>query len=302
LTTTDAGIVGKRLELLRETVPAFSRLGVFVVPDDAAADGTLSVLPSAARGLGLDARIYEVRSAAEFEAAFAAALRDGVQALYVAQSPIFLARRAEIVAMAARMRLPAIYFFREFVQAGGLMSYSSDLSDMYRRAATYADKILKGSNPGELPLQSSDKYELAVNLKTAKALGLTISEAFRNGLDRETIGSDCNGCGMADNGHDITMPACLGSKNAKAVLGIMVRDALDETSKNLLRLILGRVFHGRRDIITSCSQAILLRPATRRQRWWRDLASRLKLFQCNIVERRKHTTSDYCVGFRLRLS
>jgi putative tryptophan/tyrosine transport system substrate-binding protein len=178
LTTTDAGIVGKRLELLRETVPAFSRLGVFVVPDDAAADGTLSVLPSAARGLGLDARIYEVRSAAEFEAAFAAALRDGVQALYVAQSPIFLARRAEIVAMAARMRLPAIYFFREFVQAGGLMSYSSDLSDMYRRAATYADKILKGSNPGELPLQSSDKYELAVNLKTAKALGLTISEAF----------------------------------------------------------------------------------------------------------------------------
>jgi putative tryptophan/tyrosine transport system substrate-binding protein len=178
LSASDAGIVGKRLELLRETVPAFSRLGVFVFPDDAAADGTLSALPSAARRLGLDARIYDVRAAAELEGAFAAALRDDVQALYVAQSPIFLARRAEIVAIAASMRLPAIYFFREFVQAGGLMSYSTDLPDMYRRAANYADKILKGSNPGELPLQSSDKYELAVNLKTAKALGLTISEAF----------------------------------------------------------------------------------------------------------------------------
>ena len=82
----------------------------------------------------------------------------------------------------------------------------------------------------------------------------------------------------------------------------MVRDALDETSKSLLRLILGRVFHGRRDVITNCTQAILLKPATGRQRWSRDLASRLKPFQRNIVERRKHTTSDYCVGFRLRLS
>jgi putative tryptophan/tyrosine transport system substrate-binding protein len=178
LSASDAGIVGKRLELLREAVPAFSRLGALVVPDDAAADGTLSALPLAARSLGLDARFYEVRSASELEATFAAVLRDGVQALYVAQSPIFISRRVEIIAMAAGMRLPAIYFFREFVQVGGLMSYSTDLADMYRRAATYADKILKGANPGELPLQSSDKYELAVNLKTAKALGLTISEAF----------------------------------------------------------------------------------------------------------------------------
>jgi putative tryptophan/tyrosine transport system substrate-binding protein len=178
LSASDAGIIGKRLELLREAVPAFSRLGVFVFPDDAAADGTLNALPSAARGLGFDARIYEVRSAAELEAAFAAALRDGVQTLYVAQSPIFMAWRAEIVAMAASKRLPAIYFFREFVQAGGLMSYSTDLSDLYRRAATYADKILKGANPGELPLQSAEKYELAINLKAAKALGVTISETF----------------------------------------------------------------------------------------------------------------------------
>jgi len=178
LSASDAGIVGKRLELLREAVPAFSRLGVLLVPDDAVADGTLSALPPAARRLGLDPRIYEVRSAGEVEAKFEAARRDGVQALYVAQSPIFIARRAEIIAMAASMRLPTIYFFREFVQAGGLMSYSTDLADMYRRAAMYAVKILNGANPGELPLQSLDKYELAFNLKTAKALGLTISEAF----------------------------------------------------------------------------------------------------------------------------
>jgi putative ABC transport system substrate-binding protein len=178
LSASDAGIVGKRLELLREAVPAFSRLGVLVVPDDAAADGTLSALLPAARTLGLDTRIYEVRSAGEMEGTFTAARRDGVQALYVAQSPIFISRRAEIIAMAAGMRLPTIYFFREFVQAGGLMSYGTDLADMYRRAATYAVKILNGANPGELPLQSSDKYELAFNLKTAKALGLTISEAF----------------------------------------------------------------------------------------------------------------------------
>ena len=93
------------------------------------------------------------------EPAFAAAQRDGMQALYVAQSPFFMARRAEVVEMAAHLRLPAIYFFREFVQMGGLMSYSADLSDMYRRAASYADKILKGVNPAELPLQSADKYE-----------------------------------------------------------------------------------------------------------------------------------------------
>ena len=99
---------------------------------------------------------------------------------------------------------------------------------------------------------------------------------------------------MADHGHDITMSARLGPQNAKAVLGIMVRDALDETSKGLLRLLLGQVFHGRRDIITNCTQAILLKPATRRQRWWRDLASRLKLFQPNIEVVSKNPQRAIC--------
>src|SRR5262249_16021031 len=127
---------------------------------------------------GLEASVYEVRSGAELEARFAAAARDGMQALSVPEAPLFLTRRSEIAAAAASVRLPAIYTFREFVQAGGLMSYGADLPALYQRAAGYVDKILKGAKSAELPLQSSEKFELAVNLKTAKALNLTISEAF----------------------------------------------------------------------------------------------------------------------------
>ena len=94
------------------------------------------------------------------------------------EAPLLLTRRAEIAELAISVRLPAIYTFREYVQSGGLMSYGSDLPDLYRRAATYVDKILKGAKPGELPLQTAEKFELAVNLKTAKALALTIPEAF----------------------------------------------------------------------------------------------------------------------------
>src|SRR5262245_34361653 len=140
--------VGKRLELLREAVRGFTRVGVVLDPNYAAADGTLKALPSAARELGLEARVYEVRSAAELEAAFAAAARDGMQALYVPEAPLFLTRRSEIAAAAASVRLPAIYTFREFVQAGGLMSYGADLPALYQRVASYIDKSLKGAKPG----------------------------------------------------------------------------------------------------------------------------------------------------------
>jgi putative tryptophan/tyrosine transport system substrate-binding protein len=178
LLSNDASMVGKRLELLRDAVRGFSRVGVVLNPEYAAADGTLKALPTVARELGLEARVYEVRSGAELEAAFAAAARDGMQALYVPEAPLFLTRRTEIAVAAASVRLPAIYTFREFVQAGGLMSYGADLPALYQRAAGYVDKILKGAKPGELPLQSAEKFELAINLKTAKALNLTISEAF----------------------------------------------------------------------------------------------------------------------------
>jgi putative ABC transport system substrate-binding protein len=178
LLSGDARIVGKRLELLREAVPSFSRVGALVDPDYAAVDGTLKVIQPVAAQLGLDAVVYQVRSGAELEAAFAAVGREGVEALYVPEAPFFLTRRAEIAAKVAQMRLPAIYSFREYAQSGGLMSYGSDLPDLYRRAASYVDKILKGEKPGELPLQSAEKFELVVNLKAATALGLIISEAF----------------------------------------------------------------------------------------------------------------------------
>src|SRR5947209_420513 len=178
LLSSDARMVSKRLQLLLDAAPGFSRVGVLLAPDYATADGTLKSIPPAARGLGLEVGVYEVRSETELEAVFAAAARDGMQALYVSETPHLLIRRAEIAAKVAIMRLPAIYPFKEYAQSGGLMSYGSDLPDLYRRAAVYVDKILKGNNPGELPLQSAEKFELVVNLKAAKALGLTIPESF----------------------------------------------------------------------------------------------------------------------------
>ena len=178
LADADPAIVAKRLELLREIVPGISRVGAMVIPEEANVDGTTIGLHSAASILGLDVLIIEVRSATELQSAFTQIERDRIQALYVPQSALFFARRTEFVGMVASKGVPAIYPFREYVQTGGLISYGPNLPDMYRRAAVYVDKILKGDRPGELPLQAVERYELIVNLKTAKALGLTISEAF----------------------------------------------------------------------------------------------------------------------------
>jgi putative tryptophan/tyrosine transport system substrate-binding protein len=178
LTDVDPGIVAKRLELLREIVPGFSQAAALVIPEEANVDGTTIGLQSAARVMGLDIHIIEVRSVTELENAFVQIERDRIQALYVSQAALFLARRSELVDLVASKKVPAIYPFREFVQTGGLISYGASLPDMYRRAAIYVDKILKGDRPSELPLQAVDKYELVVNLKAAKVLGLTISEAF----------------------------------------------------------------------------------------------------------------------------
>src|SRR6188474_1681155 len=97
--------------------------------------------------------------------------------LYISWNPVFNVQRARVVSMVTRLRLPAMYGFRDFVQAGGLMSYGPDLPDLYRRSAVYIDKVLKGEKPGNLPLQLAERYELVINLKTAKELGLSISEA-----------------------------------------------------------------------------------------------------------------------------
>ena len=170
----DEAMIAKRLELLKEAVPGISRVGVIVNADNPTEAANRNSLPAAARALGLTVRILEVRAVTEFEAAFAAAVDHGLQGLHVSQDLLFNNHRSEIAALAAQARLPAVYAFREFVAAGGLMSYAASLPDGYRRSAALVDKILKGASPADLPIERPTKFELVLNLQTAKALGLEL--------------------------------------------------------------------------------------------------------------------------------
>ena len=174
LLSSDQEILGKKLQLIRQAMPGISRLGVMINPGSPGDAAEVRFVPSILARLGLQYRLLEVRTVDEFEAAFAAATRDDLQALYVSWNPLFSVHRALILARVASLRLPTIYGFRDFVQSGGLMSYGPDLADLYRRSATYVDKILKGEKAGEMPLQLAEHYELVINLKTAKALGIDI--------------------------------------------------------------------------------------------------------------------------------
>jgi putative ABC transport system substrate-binding protein len=147
---------------------------VVVNPGDATDAGALKSLPEAARALDLAVHLLEVRAVTELEAAFATAVREGMHGLYVSQTPTFFTHHLEIAAMALRARLSAIDGFREFAIAGGLLSYFTSLPDIYRRAAAVVDKILKGSIPADLPIERPTRFELVINLKTARALGLEI--------------------------------------------------------------------------------------------------------------------------------
>jgi ABC-type uncharacterized transport system substrate-binding protein len=174
----DDALVGKRLELLKEAVPAAVRVGVFVNPADLTDKTVVSLLTTAGRALGSTVAVIEVRDAAGIESAFVAAAREGVQALFISQSPFFNTHRIEIAERAQRARLPAIYGFREFAFAGGMMSYGPSLPAIYRRFATVVDKILKGEKPAELPIEVPTRFELVINLKAAKAIDLAIPERF----------------------------------------------------------------------------------------------------------------------------
>ena len=171
-------LVSKRLEFLRLAVPAVARVGAIVNPDDPTDSLTISLLPAAARALGMTVEQFDVRDVTKLDAVAAAIERADVGALFVGDGPTLVSARAEITAMVARLRLPAMYGFREFAEAGGLMSYGYNLPDAYRQSARLVVRILKGDRPSDLPFERPARYELIVNLKTAKAIGLTISDSF----------------------------------------------------------------------------------------------------------------------------
>jgi putative tryptophan/tyrosine transport system substrate-binding protein len=171
-------MVGKRLDFLKIAVPGLARIGAIVNPDDPTDRVQIPRLPAAARALGLVLQVIEVRDAGKLDTLPADLKRANIQGLFIGQTPLFNSARAQIAAIVAGLRLPAIYGFREFVDAGGLMSYGPNLPDMYRQSARLVDRILKGAKPGDLPFELPTRYELVVNLKTAKALGLAIPDSF----------------------------------------------------------------------------------------------------------------------------
>ncbi len=170
-------IFGKDLELLKEVVPKVRRVAVLSNPATPAQPLTMSNIKGAARSLELQLLLLEARGPGDFDGAFQAMAKERVGALLVVQDPAFIPHRARLVDLAVKNRLPSIFTQREDVEAGALMSYGPRLSDLYRRAATYVDRILKGAKPGELPVEQPTKFDLVINLKTAKALGLTIPQS-----------------------------------------------------------------------------------------------------------------------------
>jgi len=166
--------VSKGLELLKETVPKVRRVAVLSNPTNPSHALAISEVRLAARSLGVQLQLLEARGPNEFDSAFAAIARERAEALLVPAEAMFNANRTRLLEVASKHRLPAMYGGREYVVAGGLISYGPDLRDHFRRAATYVDKILKGAKPAELPIEQPTKFEVVINLKTAKALGLTI--------------------------------------------------------------------------------------------------------------------------------
>ena len=167
-------VVGKELELLKETVPNVRRVAVLSNPGNPGNVLALGTVKTTARSLGVQLQILEARGPNEFEAAFAEMARERAGALLVMPDAVFGFHRVPLQDLVAKSRLPAMYGLREHTEAGGLMSFAVDLRDGLRRSATYVDKILKGARPADLPIEQPTKFELVINLKTAKALGLTI--------------------------------------------------------------------------------------------------------------------------------
>jgi putative tryptophan/tyrosine transport system substrate-binding protein len=173
-TAFEYGVSGKWLELLKEVAPGVTRVAVLRDPAVASGIGQFAAVQAVAPSLGVELSPIDTRDAPEIERAVTVFARSGNSGLIVTPSPVANRHRELITALAARHNLPAVYAFRFYVTAGGLISYGPDTIDQYRRAAAYVDRILKGEKPADLPVQAPTKYELVINLKTAKALGLEI--------------------------------------------------------------------------------------------------------------------------------
>ena len=174
----------KRLELLREAFPNVSRVAVFRNPANPEHDAPMAEMERAAPGLGIHVQVVNVRDLADFDAAFSMISKGRAQALLTLPDPLTVAEARRIAEYAATHRLPAVYHRMESVDAGGLMAYGPSYADLFRRSATYVDKILKGAKPADLPVEQPMKFELVINLKTAKALGLTIPPSVLTRADQ----------------------------------------------------------------------------------------------------------------------
>jgi putative ABC transport system substrate-binding protein len=177
LTGISPELSAKRLGLLKEVVPGLSRVAIVWNPDDRGAVLDYKEAENAARSLRLQLQSVEVGRADDFDRAFSVLMTGRAEALIVIGSALAFTNRHQIVSLAQKNRLPAMYGQRAYVDAGGLIAYGPDLADAWRRAATYVDKILKGAKPGELPVEQATKFELVINLKTAKDLALTIPQS-----------------------------------------------------------------------------------------------------------------------------
>ena len=174
---------GKALELLKEIAPDVRRVAVLSNPANASNELERQGVNIAARSLGVQLQLLEARGPNEFDGAFAAMAKERAGALLVLQDSVFQRHRARVAGLAAKNRLPAMYGVSEYVKAGGLISYGLNLSDLFRQSATFVDKILRGAKPADLPVQEPTKVELTINLKTAKALGLTIPPSLLGRAD-----------------------------------------------------------------------------------------------------------------------
>ena len=174
LSVLNTELSGKRLEILKETIPGLSRLAILSNPTNPASVPMLGETESIARLLGVHLQLLRAPDASEFKGAFSAMIKERAQAVIVLPDATFNTEGRALADLAAKSRLPSMFEFRDFVEDGGLMSYGVDLQDLHRRVATYVDKILKGTKPGDLPIEQPTKFEFVINLKTAKQIGLTI--------------------------------------------------------------------------------------------------------------------------------